>query len=95
MKSVYIETSVLSYLTARPSRDLLAAARQQITRAWWDVRREQFEMFVSPLVEQECKRGNPDAARRRVEALNDIPMLEVVEQAFELATALIGGEHEG
>jgi hypothetical protein len=58
MKTVYVETSILSYLTARPTRDLLATARQQMTREWWDTRRARFDLFVSPLVEQEVKRGD-------------------------------------
>ncbi len=89
MKTVYEETSILSYLTARPTRDLLAAARQQMTREWWDTRRARFELFVSPLVEQEVQRGDPDAARRRVEALGDLQALEIVEEAYDLADALI------
>ena len=91
MKTVYVETSILSYLTARPSRDLLAAAHQQITREWWDGPRGRFEVFVSALVEQESRRGDPDAAQRRVEALGDLPTLEIVEEAYELAAALIAG----
>lgn len=83
------KTSVLSYLTARPTRDVLAAARQQMTCEWWDVRRASFQVFVSPLVEQEARRGDPDAARRRVEALADLRTLEIVEEAYDLAAALI------
>lgn len=89
MKTVYVETSVLSYLTARPSRDLLAAARQQITREWWDTHRARFEVYVSPLVDQEAKRGDPDAARHRVVVLADLRTLEIVEAAYELAASLI------
>jgi predicted nucleic acid-binding protein len=89
MKTVYVETSILSYLTARPSRDLLAAAHQQVTREWWDGQRGRFEVFVSPLVEQEARRGDPVAAQRRVEALCGLPMLEIVEDAYDLAAALI------
>jgi len=89
MKTIYVETSILSYLTARPTRDLLAAARQQITREWWDTRRACYDLFVSPLVEQEVRRGDPDAARRRGEALGNLQALEIVEEAYELATALI------
>ena len=89
MKTVYVETSILSYLTARPSRDLLAAARQQMTREWWDNQRGRFEAYVSPLVEQEARRGDPGAARCRVEALGDLPALEIVEEAYDLAAALI------
>ncbi len=89
MKTVYVETSILSYLTARPARDLLAAARQQMTREWWDSHRARFEVYVSPLVDQEARRGDADAARRRVEALGNLAMLEIVEEAYELAAALI------
>ena len=89
MKTVYIETSILSYLTARPSRDLLAAAHQQVTQTWWDFHQARFEVFVSQLVDEECRRGDPDAAHRRVEAIDSIPMLEVVEEAYELAAALM------
>ena len=91
MKTVYIETSILSYLTSRPSRDLLAAAHQQVTQAWWERRRQRFEVFVSPLVAQEAKRGDPDAAQRRVVALTGLPLLEIVEEAYELAAAFIAG----
>ena len=91
MKTVYIETSILSYLTSRPSRDLLAAAHQQVTQAWWERCRQRFEVFVSPLVAQEAKRGDPDAAQRRVVALTGLPVLEIVEEAYELAAAFIAG----
>jgi len=89
MKTVYIETSILSYLTGRPSRHVVAAAHQELTRTWWDLHRRRFEVFISPLVEQESRRGDPDAARRRVEALSGVPMLEIVEQAYELAAVFI------
>jgi hypothetical protein len=89
VKSIYVETSILSYLTARPSRDLLATARQHITRVWWETRRAQFDLFVSPLVKEEASRGDSDAARRRIESLGGIPMLEAVEEAFVLAQAFI------
>ena len=79
MKTVYIETSILSYLTARPSRDVLAAAHQQLTRSWWDFHQARFEVFVSPLVDEESRRGDPDAAHRRLEAIGSIPMLEIVD----------------
>lgn len=58
MATVSIETSAISYLTARPSRDVLAAAHQQITREWWDQHRKRFEVFISPLVAEECQRGD-------------------------------------
>jgi predicted nucleic acid-binding protein len=91
VKSVYIETSIISYLTARPSRDLLAAAHQQVTGEWWAQHRGRFELFVSPLVELEAARGDTDAARRRIEVLVGLNVLEIVDEAYELASALIAG----
>jgi hypothetical protein len=44
---VYIETTIVSYLTARPSRDLILAAHQEVTRQWWERRRADFELYVS------------------------------------------------
>jgi len=55
---LYLETSVISYLTARPSRDLILAAHQQITRDWWDFKRQNFQMFISQLVIQEAGVGD-------------------------------------
>ena len=89
MKTIYIETSIISYLTARPSRDLLAAAHQQVTRTWWDQHRDRFVVFVSPLVHEEARRGDPNAARRRVEELEGLPVLDMAEEAFALASALL------
>jgi hypothetical protein len=66
---VYLETTIPSYLAARPSRDLLMAGHQQITRDWWDTRRAGFDLFVSELVRQESAAGDPNLARRRLELL--------------------------
>ena len=71
---VYIETTVVSYLTALPSRDIVQAAHQQLTREWWD-RRDRFELFVSQVVLAECGRGDAGAAARRLEILAGLPVL--------------------
>jgi hypothetical protein len=89
MKTVYIETSIISYLASRPARDLLAAARQQLTRMWWEEHRNRFETFISPLVKEEAAQGDPEAAKRRMQSLEGLQVLEVVREAFELAEALI------
>jgi hypothetical protein len=64
--TVYIETSIVSYLTARPSRDLLVAAHQQLTVAWWDKQRTHYELFTSQVVLAEARAGDPDVAQRRL-----------------------------
>jgi predicted nucleic acid-binding protein len=86
--SVYIETTFLSYLTARPSRDPLLAAHQQVTRDWWS-RRERFDVFVSLLVVNEASQGDPTAAAERLAAISQIPMLEIEPDADLLAQNLI------
>ena len=65
-KSIYIETSIPSYLTARPSRDIRAAAWQQITNQGWDEVRADYDLFISELVIVEASAGNPEAAARRL-----------------------------
>jgi hypothetical protein len=88
-KTVYIETSIPSYLTARPSRDLRAAAWQQITAQWWDEARPHYELFTSELVLVEASAGDPEAAGRRLEALQGIAELPIDREVQELAEALI------
>ncbi|MEA3387382.1 MAG: type II toxin-antitoxin system VapC family toxin [Patescibacteria group bacterium] len=88
-KSVYIETSIPSYLTARPSRDVRAAAWQQITTQWWFEVRTSYELFTSELTVVEASAGNPEAAARRLEVLNDILELPIDEEVQKLAELLI------
>lgn len=87
---VYIETTIPSYLAARPSRDLIKAAQQQITREWWQTR-DRFDLLVSQLVIEESSGGDPDAAKERLEALAGVPVLRISEQATALASRLIEG----
>ena len=81
---VYVETSVISYLTAKPSRDLIVAAHQQVTRDWWS-HRKRFELFVSDAVLEEAKRGDKAAAARRRVALEGISVLAATALAQTLA----------
>ena len=71
-ESVYIETTVISYLTAWLSRDLIRAAHQQITQEWWNNRRNDFEVFVSAFVINEASAGDADAAQERLEVVKKI-----------------------
>ena len=87
---VYIETTVPSYLTAWPSRDLVRAAHQQITREWW-AGRVRFDLFSSQLVVQECEAGDARAGADRLTALAGISLLEQTTEAASLAEALIRG----
>jgi len=68
-QTIYIETTIFSYLTSRPSRNLVAAAWQQVTSDWWANQREKFELYISQLVVAEAERGDPEAAARRLKEL--------------------------
>ncbi len=87
--TVYIESSVVSYLTSQTSRDLVTAARQAITTEWWNDQRSKYDAYVSALVEEEISHGDPDAADRRLSAIKEIPALDISEQASALAKELI------
>ena len=87
--TVYVETSIVSYLAARPSRDLVTAARQQVTAEWWTSRRKAFRLHVSELVVQEAADGDADAAERRLSLLAGIPVLAATAEALELAKAFV------
>lgn len=89
---VYIESSVISYLTARPSRDVVTAARQAITSEWWYNHKQRYEVFISALVEEEIASGDATAAQRRIEAVADIPSLGITPEAQELAQVLLDGK---
>jgi len=92
MESVYLETTLISYLCSRPSRDLLVAAHQQVTSDWWTSRREAFDCFISQIVIDEVSAGDPDEARKRMEIINMFPVLEVTEEALLLAKAILSSE---
>ncbi len=87
--SIYLETSVIGYLTSRISRDLVTAANQQLTREWWDEHRTNFDLFISQFVLHECGAGDSDAARERLEVITEIPELDVTDDAKALAKKLM------
>jgi predicted nucleic acid-binding protein len=88
---VYIETSVISYLTSRPSQDIVIAGHQQTTRDWWDTQRAQFDVVASQLVVQEASAGDPQAAQQRLAVLAELELLAVSAEATALAQALVDG----
>ena len=88
-EKVYIETSIVSYLTVRPTNNLIAAAWQQETVNWWETQRHRFELYISVVVQEEASRGDGAAASRRLQALASIPLLPFTEEAVKLSKALI------
>lgn len=89
MSRVYLETTIFSYLAARPSRDLIAAANQQLTREWWDQRRGDFALCLSEAVLRETRAGDPPVAARREELTVDLPLLVITQEVVALAEALV------
>src|SRR5437762_4712977 len=90
MKSrLYLETTIPSYLTSRPSRDLIIAGHQELTREWWEKRRDAFQLYISQLVVDEARGGNPVAARERLKALQDLPLLDIIPEVTELASGIL------
>ena len=88
-KLIYIETTIPSYLAARPSRDLLQAARQQLTHDWWNNRRHEFELCLSEIVLEEAAAGDADAANRRLAILGGLPLLEMTAEVNDLAEPIM------
>jgi hypothetical protein len=86
---IYLESTIPSYLVARPARDLLQAARQQLTRDWWELKRGQHELFSSQVVLDEVAAGEATMARRRLKLLRDIPLLELSAAANRLGRDIL------
>ncbi|WGV24794.1 type II toxin-antitoxin system VapC family toxin [Halotia branconii] len=88
-EKVYVETSVISYLTSRPSRDIVIAGHQQITQEWWQNYRDKFVLVASQLVIQEASAGDSIASEQRLKILETIELLETREDALSLAQAFL------
>ena len=86
---VYVETSIVSYLTARPARDIVIAGRQQTTRDWWETAPTRFDLVISQLVREEAAIGDPEASRARLAALSPLTALAAPMEARELAGQLV------
>src|ERR1700722_18964901 len=89
MESVYLETTFISYLVARPSRDVIVAGHQQITQDWWDNRRSQFECSVSQVVIDEASLGDPTEIQKRLAIITGLHNLDVTADATALTKAIM------
>ena len=86
---VYLETTIPSFLTARSSNNLILVGEQELTRQWWEARRDDFEMLVSELVVEECRKGDAEAAARRLAIISDLSLLQIDEDAVKLVDAIM------
>lgn len=87
--TVYMESSVISYLASRPSRDIIIAGRQAITLDWWETQRHRFELRISILVEEEIGKGDTAAAGKRLALVAGIPSLASSDEAVRIAERLL------
>ena len=87
--TLYLETTIPSYLVARMSRDLVVASRQQLTHQWWEESRKEYDLYISELVLREASRGDTELAAKRLEILRDLPRLDVTSEVESLAAEFL------
>ena len=89
---LYIETTIPSYLVSIPSRDIIVAGHQQTTRLWWNLRKDDFDIFISQFLIDEVSAGDPEQAERRIKAIETFPQLDITDDVTRLAEALLLGK---
>lgn len=92
MATAYIETTIPSLYTGRPAQNLVEAARQNLTRVWWDHHRYEFDLVCSQTVLDECAEGDSEMARRRIELLEGIPLLDLTDNVVFIAEMLLANQ---
>ncbi len=85
MRKVYIETTIPSYITSRLSRDLIIAGNQQLSREWWENERSSYDLYISEIVIAECRMGDTEAAKNRLDLLKEIKILKLTDDVNTLA----------
>ncbi len=87
--TVYLETTIPSFLTSRPSNDLILAGQQQLTLRWWNSRKRHYSVFISELVIEEAGRGDSQAVRKRIAAVKNLPILEIDDETIKLGAQIL------
>lgn len=90
-QKVYLETTIPSFVTSLPSRDIVIAGKQEVSREWWNNRRELFELYVSPFVIDEAQKGNAEAAAKRMQLIRNIPVIADDDEVKRIAETIIQG----
>ncbi|MEC4804411.1 MAG: type II toxin-antitoxin system VapC family toxin [Jaaginema sp. PMC 1079.18] len=88
-ETVYIETSILGYLTARYTKNLILAANIEVTREWWESRSSAFTLYVSQVVLDEAARGDTEIALKRLEIVNQLPLVDLNQSVLSLAAQFL------
>jgi hypothetical protein len=89
MESVYIETTILSYLVANPARDVVIAGHQQTTQEWWSTRRSAFDCFISQVVIDEISAGDPTEVRKRLAVAGTLNSLAVTVDSEKITESIM------
>lgn len=89
LSTVYLETTIPSYLASRPASDLVLAGEQLLTHQWWDDRRHNFHLHVSELVFKEVAKGDPSAAEKRLSLIKGLDVLKADDEVSLLATIIL------
>lgn len=89
MESVYIETTILSYLVANPARDIVIAGHQQTTQLWWTTRRTAFDCFISQIVVDEISAGDSSEAQKRLAVAGTLDALTITIEAEKLTESIM------
>ncbi len=87
--TVYLETTIPSFLTGRSSNDLILAGKQEVTRRWWEIRLDCYQAVISQFVIDEASAGDSSAAEKRLSVLNNIPLLEIDEEVLDLTDRIL------
>ena len=85
MQSIYLETTIPSYLVAKLSSNIIVAAEQILTREWWDQSQMKYDLYVSEAVIDECSAGDPEAAQKRLELIRNMSVLAIKEEIVNLS----------
>ncbi len=88
-ESVYIETSIIGYLTARSTKNLILAANIEVTRDWWESRRSAFTLYISQVVLDEIARGDTEIAAQRLDILSRLPLVELNKAVRDLSAQFL------
>ena len=86
---IYIESTIPSYVVARPARDLLQAARQQLTIDGWDLKRAKHELFTSQVVLDEITNGEAAMAQQRLDVMAEIRLVDLTDEANALTKEIL------
>jgi hypothetical protein len=89
LATLYVETSIVSYLRQPPSDQLIAAARQLLTRRWWEDQRHAYELVISQYVIDEAGDGAPHLAQARLDAIKELPLLELAPEIDAIAEEIM------